>query len=47
MHLRILPDYQNQVLKKLFFNIWSSLILLILINRIKILKKVFFSVWSG
>jgi hypothetical protein len=24
MHLRILPDHQNQVLKKLFFSVWSG-----------------------
>ena len=46
MHLRILPDHQNQVLKKLFFNIWSGykLVLMhILTTRIKSLKNCFSS----
>ena len=50
MHLRILPDHQNQVLKKLFF---SPLELLKTCfdaysdHQNQVLTKLYFNVWSG
>jgi len=49
MHLRILADHQNQVLKKLFFNIWSGSkrifmhLRILADHRNQVLKKLFFS----
>jgi hypothetical protein len=49
MHLRILPDHQNQVLKKLFFNLWSGQTRVLMhfqTNRIKALKIYFLMSWA-
>ena len=50
MHLHILPDHQNQVIKKLFvsplewlktcFDAFPH-------HQIQVIKKLFFDIWSG
>ena len=51
MHLRILPDHQNQVLKKLFVSplewLRTCFDAYFHITRFKSLKNYFFHLWSG
>ena len=50
MHLRILPDHQNQVHKKLFFSPLEWLKTCFDAfpdHQNQVLKKLFFNVWSG
>ncbi len=50
MHLRILPDHQNQVLKNYFVHLWSGrkrVLMHFQATRIKSVKKLFFNVWNG